>query len=243
MWTRARKRLWVEGFTLLEVMVSVGILGVIMVLVWSSTAQTIRSKDRVEERDLMFHSGQVALKKIADDVEVAFLATTAAATTTTASAETTAQAPPTANFKTFFIGEDRGDQDALKFTSLSHLRLVASSKESDQCRISYEIVPHPEEPGFFNLVRREQPWLDKTTDVEGRTFALVEKIVKFNVEYYDELKNDWGKEWDTDKLDWKDRLPMAVRIKIVFADPNDETQEIPLSTAVMPAMWKNPISL
>jgi prepilin-type N-terminal cleavage/methylation domain-containing protein len=232
-----------KGFTLLEVMVSVGILSLIMVLIWSSTSQSLRSKDRIEQRDLLFHSGQVALRKIADDLEVAFLAEAAALPSTPSPEGALAAAPASTNFKTFFIGEDRGDQDAVRFTSLSHLRLISLSKESDQCRISYEVIANPEEAGFFDLVRKEQPWLNNTTDVEGKVFTLVEKLRKLNVEYYDERKNDWGKEWNTEMMDWKNRLPMAVRIKIVFADPDDETQEIELSTEVMPAMWKSPITL
>lgn len=234
-----------RGFTLLEVMVSVGILGMIMVLVWTSTSQSLRSKDRTEARDLLFHSGQVALRKISDDIAVAFLTK---ATTTTPAAGATAPTPTAATavptgFKTFFIGEDRGERDALRFTSLSHMRLVRDSKESDQVRISYEVVPHPEERDYFNLVRREQPWLDDTTEVEGRAFTLAEKIKNFEVEYYDERKNDWSKEWDTTKIDWKDRLPMAVRITIVFADPDGGDREIPLMISVMPAMWNSPLQL
>lgn len=229
-----------HGFTLLEVMISVGIMGVIMVLIWSSTSQSLRSKDRTEARDLLFHTGQVALRKIADDVAVAFLATQSQASAgTTAGTEASAET----NFKTFFIGEDRGEQDALRFTSLAHMRLVRNSKESDQCRIAYDVVADPEEPRAFNLMRRQEPWLATTTEVEGRPFALAEGLLRFNVEYYDERKGDWGKEWNTDKVDWKDRLPLAVRITIVFADPDDETREIPLSTAVIPALWKEPISL
>jgi hypothetical protein len=230
-------------------MVSVGILGMIMVLVWSSTSQSLRSKDRIEARDLVFHSGQVALRKLADDVAVAFIAR--ASTTTPSSSTATPTPSPTAtsaavaamNFKTFFIGEDGGDRDALRFTSLSHMRLMRNAKESDQVRISYEVVPHPEERDFFNLIRREQPWLDNTTEVQGRAFTLAEKIKSFELEYYDERKNDWGKEWDTTKVDWKDRMPMAVRAKIIFADPEDDEREIPLMISVMPAMWNSPLQL
>ncbi len=225
-----------RGFTLIEVMVSVGILAVIMVLIWSSTSQSLRSKERVESRDLAFHSGQIALNKLTADLEVAFLTKAP-----TATAEAAEEAGMPSEFKTFMIGEDRGDMDALRFTSLSHMRLVKNAKESDQMRIAYEVVPHPEEIGFYNLVRREQPWLTNTTEVEGRAFTLAEKIKKFDVEFYDSRKNDWGKEWDTEKLDWKDRLPMAVRITIVFADPDDDTREIPLMTSVMPAMWNSTI--
>ncbi len=229
------------GFTLIEVMVSVGILGVIMVLIWSSTSQSLRSKDRTEARDLLFHSGQVALKKIADDIAVAFL-TSAASPAPQATAPATQQGAE-ADYQTFFIGEDRGDTDSVRFTSLSHMRLMRGAKESDQTRIAYEVVPNPDERNFYNLTRREEPWLTNSTEVEGRAFTLVEKIKKFDLEYYDDRKNDWSKEWSTEKVDWKGRLPMAVRITIVFTDPDFEDVEIPIVTSVMPALWASPISL
>ena len=236
-----------RGFTLIEVMVSVGILGVIMVLIWSSTSQSLRAKDRIEARDMMYHEGQVALKKIADDLAVAFLtkssATTASATTGSTEAATPAAEGSSARseFRTFFVGEDRGELDSLKFTSLSHLRLVRGAKESDQCRISYEVVPHEEETGRYNIVRRQQPWLAADEEVGGRGFNLAEKILRFDVQYYDPRKNDWGREWDTNKVDWKDKLPMAVRVTIVYPDPDDENVEVPLTTVVVPAMWRSPI--
>jgi general secretion pathway protein J len=232
-----------RGFTLLEVMVSVGLLGVIMTLIWSTTSQNLRAKDRIETRDLLFHSGDVALRKISDDLVQAFLArnTVVGVPPPAAGAAATTATAPAVTFKTFFIGEDRGDQDALRFTSLSHLRFLKGSKESDECRVAYELVPNPEEPRELDLVRREQAWLDATTDVEGTAFPLVERIQKFNVEYYDDRKDEWGKEWSTEKLDWVDRLPVAVRITIAFADPDDETKSLPLSTAVTLPLSAGPI--
>ncbi len=238
------------GFTLLEVMVAVALIGVIMSLVWSTTSQSLRTKDRVEERDTIFHSSDVALRKVADDIAVAFLTpsstTTAAAPAAGGTAAPAMTPTPTATtatqpFKTFFIGEDRGDQDSVRFSSLSHIRLVKDSKQSDQCKISYEMVPNPEEPRRFDLMRREDALLDATTEVTGKAFPLAEGIAQFNVEYYDERKGEWGKEWDTEKGDWKDKLPVAVRVTLAFPDPDDETKTIPLSTAVMLPLSSGPI--
>ncbi len=231
-------RLRKQGFTLLEVMVSVGLMGVIMTLIWSSSSQSFRSKERIEARDSVFHSAQVALRKISDDVSAAFLTKRS---TTTASADGTGEVTTLAAFKSFFIGEDRGDQDSLRFTSLAHVRLVKNAKESDQTRIAYETVPHPEEQGRYNVMRREQSWLGDTDEVTGAPFALLEGVLSFNVEYYDERKKEWVKEWNTDKIDWRDRLPIAVRVSAIFPDPDGGDQNIPVSTATTLAMYSGPI--
>lgn len=243
-----------QGFTLLEVMVSVAIMGLIMTLVWSSTSQSLRAKDRIELRDSIFHSADVALRKISDDITVAFLtkntgiAAAAGGATSTPTPAPNPSAPPLEAaqadiFKTFFIGEDKGDQDSLRFTAFSHMRFMKDSKQSDQCRISYEAVPNPDEPRKFNIIRREDPWLDMMTDVKSEPVTLAEGITKFNLEFYDDRKDEWSKEWDTEKIDWKDKLPKAVRITIVFADPDDETREIPIMTAVILPLSSGPIEL
>lgn len=236
-----------RGFTLLEVMVSVGLLGVIMTLLWGTTSQSLRAKDRIEARDAVFHSADVALRKMSDDLMAAFLSrggaspAAAAAPGGAAPAPTPAPASTTPAPKTFFIGEDRGDQDGLRFSALSHLRLVKQAKESDQAKVAYEVVANQDIPGTYDVVRREEVWLNASTEVEGRGYALIEGVARFNLEYYDDRRGDWVKEWSTEQVDWKDRLPMAVRITLVFKDPDDEQTEIPLSTAVSLPLAPGPI--
>lgn len=235
---------FISGFTLLEVMVAVAIMGLIMTLVWSSSSQSLRAKERVEGRDMVYHAGGVALRKIAEDLSMAFLAGQAPQPPT----EGLAASPPAAAavltpaaLKTFLIGDDNGDADGLRFTSLSHLRLFQDANQSDQCKIAYEIVPSEERPGRQDLVRREEAWLDATTELKADPQVLVEGVKAFNLEYYDGRKWEWGKEWDTEKQDWQRRLPLAVRVTLTFADPNDEERTIPLATAVTLPLARGPI--
>ena len=155
------KNILQKGFTLLEVLIAVAILGVIMTLIWSSSSQSFRAKERTELRDSVFQNGRVVLRKISDDLAVAFLSKKVAG-----EGAGSEQAAFTSGAKTFFIGDDQGAQDLLKFTSLSHMRLYKQAKECDQVKISYEVVPS-DEPGVYNLIRRADPWLDNTTDVKG----------------------------------------------------------------------------
>ena len=161
------------GFTLIEVLVSVFIVGMIMLLVWTTTNQTLDSKERVEFRDMIYQNGRVALQKLTDDLTMAFLL----------------KKPPmmtgiTPRPITFFIGEDEGEKDKLRFTSFSHRRLFLGAKQSDQCKVSYEVVPAPDEYEVFNLVRREVPYLDAETTVEGETYVIAENISSFELEDY-----------------------------------------------------------
>lgn len=224
-----------KGFTLLEVMVSISILGVIMMLVWQTNSQTIRAKKRIDTREDIYHQGTVSLQKISTDVSMAFLAKIGI----TSTLMPTPTPPPTQTviqgeeIKTFLIGEDRGERDELKFTAFSHLRFFKNAKESDQCKVYYEVVTSETEGGTYNLIRHEEVWLDSSTDVKGEGLVLAENIQKFNLEYYDSRQNEWRKDWDTEKIDWRGRLPSAVKITISFQDPDDERNTIDVSTAVL----------
>lgn len=231
------KDIRIKGFTLLEVMVSIGILGFIMTLVWSGSSQSRRAKQRVDIRSEVYHKGAVALRKISDDVSMSFLAVRSKAQKTGADATTpnTTEAEavkPTDTIKTFFIAADNGDKDSLKFTSFSHMRLFKNAKESDQCKIQYEIVASEEEGGGFDLIRREEAWLDGSMEIKASPLVLAGGIKSFNIEYYDEKKDDWRGDWDTEKPDAAGKLPKAARIKLSFDDPFDEKSQIDFSTAV-----------
>ena len=234
-----------RGFTLLEVLVSVAIMGLIMLLVWSTQSQSLNSKERIEKRDLLYQYGRVALDKIANDITMAFL--TKKAGTPSAPAEGGAALPVVAELAmvprpiTFFIGEDEGDRDRVRFTSMSHLRLISGGKESDQAKILYEVAPSTEEREVMNLMRTETPWLDAETEVKGVPLVLAENVRDFDLEYYDDRKEEWGKVWNTETIDYMARLPRAVRITLALPDPDDEEKSITFRTVVLLPLSSGPI--
>lgn len=232
-----------KGFTLLEVLVSVAIMGLIMLLVWSTQSQSLNSKDRIEKRDLLYQYGRVAMNKIANDISMSFLMKKPGAPTITAEGGF-APAPEvmtTPRPVTFFIGEDEGDRDRVRLTSMSHLRLMSGGKESDQSKVLYEVQTSPEEAGVLNLVRIETPWLDDETEVKGTPLVLAENIRDFDLEYYDDRKEEWGKVWNTETIDYTGRLPRAVRITLSIPDPDDEEKSITFKTMVLLPMSAGPI--
>ncbi len=210
------------GFTLLEVMISVAIMGMIMVLVWSISSQTLNSKERIEKRDMLFQGGRIALQKLSDDLAMAFLIKQP-------SIPTGFSPRP----KAFFIGEDKGDKDDIRFTSFSHLRFFNGAKQSDQCKVGYEVIPDKEDSSINNLVRRETPWLDAETTVEGYPFVLAQDVDSFELEFYDYRKEEWVNHWDSDNIDFQGKLPSAVRITIAFPDPDMENETISMTTMTL----------
>lgn len=232
-----------KGFTLLEVLISMAVLAMIMGSVWGATKQSLDSKERVEKRDAIYQGARVALRKISDDISMAFLIkspaerTAIAAVTGTATAEVQTRPRPI----TFFIGEDRGERDEVRFTTLSNIRLFKNAKQSDQAKVSYSPKPSPDDSQVINLIRTFSPYLNEENTVEGTSFVIAENIREFSVEYYDLRKQEWGRTWNTETIDWKDRLPRAVRITIAFPDPENDRESIVLRTATMVALSAGPI--
>ena len=105
------------------------------------------------------------------------------------------------------------------------------------------MVPSTEEgEKGMRLVRIEIPWLDYDSNVEGKEALLAKEVVEFNLEYYDERKGEWTSSWDTEKIDWKGRLPRAVRVKIVFNNPDGENDEpIAFTSAELLPLYKNTV--
>lgn len=222
-----------RGFTLLEVMVSVGILALIMTLVWSTSSTSMRGKKRADERAEIYHKGAVALRKISDDISMAFLAKKAEAPQTGGQAPAeTAEPGAKPTLKTFFIGKDKSDKDSLSFTTFSHMRLFKNAKESDQAKVSYEIQESKEDGKGLELIRSEEPSIDQTTDITANSLTLAGGVSEFNIEYYDTRTSEWRKEWNTEAADWAGKLPFAVRVKLSFNDPYDEKKKVEFTTAV-----------
>jgi len=232
-----------KGFTLIEVLVSVAVLAMIMASVWSSTKQSLDSKERVENRDEMYQSGRVALRKIADDISMAFLIRSPAerAATATAMGTATAEVQTRPRPIAFFIGEDRGERDEVRFTTLSNIRLFKNARQSDQAKVSYSVQQSPDDSQVMNLVRTFSPYLNEQNTVEGTSYVVAENIREFSLEYYDLRKQEWGRSWNTEAVDWKERLPRAVRITLSFPDPDDDRESIVMRTAAMIALSAGPI--
>ena len=71
-----RPRRTSSGFTLIEVMLALAILGFITTIMWGSFAQTANSKRAVEAAQERTHTVRVALMRMAREIEMAYLSDT-----------------------------------------------------------------------------------------------------------------------------------------------------------------------
>ena len=199
--TSLRREDW---FTLLEIMVAVAILALMSALVWYSFAQTFKTIDIVRaDADLNREIRQVTTR-IPNELAGAYLPDQFAS--------------PTVQVKYEFKGEDKGGLDRVRFQSFAHTKFYQDVNESDECELEYWTESDPKHAGLYRLMRREDATLDDRPDEGGTTLVIADRIRVFNLQYYDANRDQWFDNWDTTTVDTANRLPYAIRLKIVFVD-------------------------
>lgn len=208
-----------SGLTLVELMLSLGLLALMMFLAWSTTRGTIEIKKGLEQTQVRNHEIRVAMSRMVRDISSAYLS---------GNENTNATAD---HKRTLFVGKSSGTVDQLRFSSLAHEPMWANANESEQTQIQYLAESDQDKSGQTNLVRREQRRLsDENYSSELAEYdVLLHNVEKVRFEYWDWRDKDWKDRWDTTAADGeRNRLPTRVRITIEVE--NSEGKEYKFTT-------------
>ena len=197
------------GFTLIEVIIALGIMVMIAGLAWSTLAGSIKLRDVLAEDDKIARSARVTLNKLSNELELAYLTDNTSAMNT---------------YRTVFVGEDDGDESVLWFATTSHRRTYMNSRECDQAEVTVWTEEDPEISGQMVLLHRETGLIDQEPDEGGAILPLARGVTKFQLRYFDGTIGEWRETWDTQGAETPNRLPRAVQIVLGLAapDPDDE---------------------
>ncbi len=210
-----------HGFTLLEVVVAIGILAMIGMLTLETLSSALDTRDVLEDEDAANQSARVALDRLRRDLRLAYLTENTSAVNT---------------YRTQFIGKN-DDPDQLWFTTLSHHRMYRESRECDQTEVTYWTEDDPTMDGAKVLLRREAPRIDHEPEKDGLISPLAYHLKDVNYRYINPKTNTWLDEWDSTGVDQANFLPRAVQIALVFLvpDPDEEGKvvERPYATTVL----------
>lgn len=207
-----------SGFTLMELMISIGILALIAGLAYGSFQPIWLAKREVEEQSARYHAIRLAMNRMARDVSMAFLS----------------DRYDHKNHRerlTQFVGKHMGNKDSLRFAAFSHERLTTDARESDQAVVEYRIDRDPEEKGAEALIRRVKTVLDGEPEDGGTETALVSDVSGLKFEYWDPRKDEWATDWDTSDRAYGDQLPQRVRITLTAK--GDDGKERKYTTQAM----------
>lgn len=210
-----------RGFTLLEVVVALGILAMIGLITLQTIVSALDTRDVLEEEDQSNQSARVALDRLRRDLRLAYLTSSTSAVNT---------------YRTQFIGKN-DDPDQLWFTTLAHHRMYRDSRECDQTEVTYWTENDPSMDGAKVLLRREAPRIDQEPEKDGLISPLAYHLKDVNFRYINPKTNEWSEDWDTTGTETPNALPRAVQIALVFfvADPDDAEKlvERPYATTVI----------
>lgn len=193
-----------RGFTMLEVMVSVGILTMVSALIYGTMSVTLNSQKTAREVHEVYHAGWVAMNKMTRDLTNAFLSKHVSVLEK--------------NRETLFIGKD----DRVTFTYLGHYRWMPEKPESDQGVVSYSVKQK-------QLIRREKTIIDDSPDKGGEEEVLADNVKKLEFEYWDKEQEDWTDDWKAEQddmepvfLDKTEEKAHELSKKLVGLDELDE---------------------
>lgn len=217
-----------KGFSLIEIMIAVGLLATMSLMINSIMGRTLSAKSKVERRDDLLHSTRLSLGKMTEDLSQAFLASS------------TMQGQ-NASYKTGM----KGSESQIDFSTLSHFHYQKNANDTDQVTVGYILKSN--ELGFYDLIRRETQRLSDKIDEGGDSFVLMENIKEFKLQYYDSQKEEWVKEWDSTQISNLNRLPMVAQIDITVVETEDSESDVvlreyPFSTKALVDLYKNEIN-
>jgi general secretion pathway protein J len=195
-----------RGFTLLEVLLAITIMGFMTALLWGSFSRTAQIKQRTEAGQDRVHAARVALMRISREVEMAYMSQSFNASLQ--------------ERRTMFIGTSHADFDELRFSWFGHQRLRADSAEADTAVVMYYTEPDPIDRRSINLIRRETRRLEQKDPktIPGEAYILCPGVTRLKFQYYDYRNKQWKEEWNTMGADGLPYLPSHVRITLGLTD-------------------------
>jgi len=190
-----------RGFTLLELLVALGIAAVVITLLYETFNAVLRSTQLVDQESEIDQMARISMERMTSELRSAYWL------------------PPTqaAGSSTFmFVGQDSiatdYPTDTLRFSTLSHARVSSGSADPTVSIVEYALVPVPESDTAVLMHREETtPLSPSASGLEE--YELAESVVGLNFRYFD--GKDWSDQWnDADKKN----LPKAVEIQLIIKD-------------------------
>jgi prepilin-type N-terminal cleavage/methylation domain-containing protein len=207
-----------SGFTLLEIMLAMLILGMVVAMVSAALSGSIKAVEATLDQGDVYYRAQVAMERISDDLASAVL-------------------PDDAEF----VGGTEGNNGiVLAFASLSHLVFDTAHDQAGLARIRYAVQGDHDKPGQLVLLREDVLQRKKDSD-EREAFLLCDRLRSVSFTFFNR-NGEVLDTWDTAAEEEQEReLPAAVACRLEFWV--DEEQDLSLSfqtTVLLPAALIRP---
>ncbi len=229
-----------DGFTLLEVLISIFLLVIISLSIYQATTETYKLRDvLMTEGD--FHNGvRLAMGVLDRDIsllytplimlpeEKAALAQPADAQDLDAIISTDRSSvywSPAVNKTGVRPSHFAGTDSKLTFVSVSHIRIYKERPESEFTQVSFYLDSDPFDRAAEGkvLFKTSDPnAFDEGGKVEQfkRTLPLLHGVKKWKYEYYSKERDRWDSSWDSESADNKNVYPDMIRVTLEVVGPS-----------------------
>lgn len=224
----------VGGFTLLEVLLAMTVLGVVVAMLSLSLSGSMRVFEGTERDEEIYSMAQTAMQRITEDLAAAF-------------------ADEEIPFEGENALEDGYRRDSLRFCSLAHLVFNPEKQKPGMAVIGYRLEQEEGEDEGFRLLRSDQrllPGQEAREETESPpAFVLADNLRSFQLTYFDSQGQEfdnWQGEGEAEEKEKKKteqaesaakkgRLPAAVHCILEFwLDPDRGTTQIFSTRIVLP---------
>jgi general secretion pathway protein J len=154
-----------RGFTLLEVLVAVGVFAIFSALAYGSLTRLLESRDRIEAERVFWRDLSLAFTQIEDDLSMARSRTVR-----------DVYGNPLPAFRGQPVDPRPQGEPSLEFTR-GGLFVLGDSRRSDLQRTGYRLQDD-------KLVRLVWPALDQPTQIEPQLAVLLENVSELQVRFY-----------------------------------------------------------
>jgi prepilin-type N-terminal cleavage/methylation domain-containing protein len=212
------------GFTLLEVMIAIGIMATILVILFGTYSAAVERAARMRELAQLHHEARVLLQLMASDLRSAYVKE---------SVEQAQQAVQQVKTRpTTFLGEDRTESDkpsdTLAFSTVLPVQRP-DVPDTEMCRVSYRIEPVSEPPKSRALFRRVNCSLEPEGSQQDHLFLLTELASGLDFKYYDDQGVEYP-DWNSGESRGGKRIPERVKITLLLADQHEQPRPFEMMT-------------
>jgi general secretion pathway protein J len=211
-----------NGFTLLEVLLAVAVLGMVMAMLSLTVSGTTKVVDAIERQEEIYHQVQITLHRITEDL---------------------AAAVPTKEVA--FTGQknevDGRRADTLVFASLAHLVLNPEKQQQGVAVVRYQLQTGATDARRWKLLRSDTLLLPggSGSQEEDRPFLLADNLRSVRFVFTDQLGqkfDSWGEAVNSNEPQMAPSLPAAVHCTLEFwLDPEKETVQTFSTEVLLPA--------
>jgi type II secretion system protein J len=209
-----------EGFTLLEVLVSMAILVIIMAALYSAYTTNVEAIQIARQNGEVHQMARIVLDRMTKDLQSALIEVSV----------------PSDKIKLGLVGEDREIDgrraDRMDFTTVTHLPLTEKGPASDLCEIGYLIEENSEDKVLV-LLRRDDPSVDEDFTKGGSLQEMARNVLEFNLTYQDSRGEESDK-WNTLEGMPASGLPLLIKVRLVLKD--ELNREHVFSTTILPEL-------